>query len=103
MRQKILVRGPILTQSGYGEQSRFALRALRSREDLFEIFISENDVIYLCGEISDTNQDSYVVVSIFGLEPQFLGIPLGTLITTITASSVLVVTIILWQVKRRRT
>lgn len=39
MRQKILVRGPILTQSGYGEQSRFALRALRSREDLFEIFI----------------------------------------------------------------
>ena len=39
MRQKILVRGPILTQSGYGEQSRFAIRALRSREDLFEIFI----------------------------------------------------------------
>jgi glycosyltransferase involved in cell wall biosynthesis len=39
MRQKILVRGPILTQSGYGEQSRFAVRALRSREDLFEIFI----------------------------------------------------------------
>jgi len=39
MRQKILVRGPILTQSGYGEQSRFALRALRSREDLFEIFV----------------------------------------------------------------
>jgi len=39
MRQKILVRGPVLTQSGYGEQSRFALRALRSREDLFEVFI----------------------------------------------------------------
>ena len=39
MRQKILVRGPVLTQSGYGEQARFALRALRSREDLFEVFI----------------------------------------------------------------
>ena len=39
MRQKILVRGPVLTQSGYGEQSRFALRALRSREDLFEVFV----------------------------------------------------------------
>jgi len=39
MRQKILVKGPILTQSGYGEQARFALRALRSREDLFEVFI----------------------------------------------------------------
>jgi hypothetical protein len=39
MRQKILVRGPGLTQSGYGEQARFALRALRSREDIFEVFI----------------------------------------------------------------
>ena len=40
MRKKIFVRGPVLSQSGYGEQSRFALRALRSREDLFEIFIA---------------------------------------------------------------
>jgi len=39
MKKKILVRGPVLSQSGYGEQSRFALRALRSREDLFDIFI----------------------------------------------------------------
>ena len=28
-----------MTRSGYGEQSRFALRALRSREDLFDIYI----------------------------------------------------------------
>ena len=39
MKKKILIRGPVLSQSGYGEQSRFALRALRSREDLFDIFI----------------------------------------------------------------
>ena len=39
MRKKIIVRGPVLTQSGYGEQSRFALRCLRSREDLFDIHI----------------------------------------------------------------
>jgi len=39
MLKKIIVRGPVLSQSGYGEQSRFALRALRSREDLFEIFV----------------------------------------------------------------
>ncbi len=39
MRKKIFVRAPCLSQSGYGEQSRFALRALRSREDLFDIFI----------------------------------------------------------------
>lgn len=39
MRKKIFVRAPCLSQSGYGEQSRFALRALRSREDLFEIYV----------------------------------------------------------------
>ena len=39
MKQKIVVRGPVLSQSGYGEQARFALRALRSREDLFDIYI----------------------------------------------------------------
>jgi glycosyltransferase involved in cell wall biosynthesis len=39
VRKKIFVRGPVLTQSGYGEQSRFALRALRSREDLFDIYL----------------------------------------------------------------
>jgi len=39
VKKKIFVRAPVLSQSGYGEQSRFALRALRSREDLFEIFV----------------------------------------------------------------
>ena len=39
MRKRILLKGPVLTRSGYGEQSRFALRALRSREDLFDIHI----------------------------------------------------------------
>ena len=36
---KILVKGPVLTRSGYGEQARFALRALKSRLDLFEVYI----------------------------------------------------------------
>ena len=39
MKKKILVRGPVLSQSGYGEQARFALRALKSQEDKFDIFI----------------------------------------------------------------
>jgi len=39
MKKKILLKAPLLTRSGYGEQSRFALRALRSRDDLFDIFI----------------------------------------------------------------
>lgn len=39
MKRKILVKGPALTRSGYGEQTRFALRSLRFREDLFDIYI----------------------------------------------------------------
>ena len=46
MKKKIFVRGPVLTQSGYGEQSRFALRALKSREEvikkLIDFFIKKN-------------------------------------------------------------
>ena len=39
MKKRILVKAPVLSQSGYGEQSRFALRALKSREDLFEVYV----------------------------------------------------------------
>ena len=39
MKKKILVRGPALSMSGYGEQTRFALRALRAYEDLFDIYL----------------------------------------------------------------
>lgn len=39
MRQKVLVRGPALSQSGYGEHARFVLRALKSREDIFDIYL----------------------------------------------------------------
>ena len=39
MKKKILVRGPVLSQSGYGEQARFALRALRTREEEYDIHI----------------------------------------------------------------
>jgi glycosyltransferase involved in cell wall biosynthesis len=39
VKQKIVLRGPVLSQSGYGEQARFALRSLRSREDIFDIYV----------------------------------------------------------------
>ena len=39
VKTKLFFKGPLLTRSGYGEQSRFALRALRSRPDLFDIYI----------------------------------------------------------------
>tara|TARA_R110002020_G_scaffold284451_1_gene500021 strand:+ start:1098 stop:2336 length:1239 start_codon:yes stop_codon:yes gene_type:complete len=39
MRKSVLVRGPALTQSGYGEHTRFVLRALRAQEDKFDIHV----------------------------------------------------------------
>lgn len=39
MLKKILIKGPALSRSGYGEMARFALRALRSRPDLYDIYI----------------------------------------------------------------
>jgi len=39
MKKRILVRGPALSRSGYGEQCRFALRSLRAHEDRFDIFL----------------------------------------------------------------
>jgi len=39
MRKKILLRGPVLSRSGYGEQARFALRSLRRHEDRFDVYL----------------------------------------------------------------
>ena len=39
MRKRIIVRGPALSRSGYGEQTRFALRSLRAHEDEYDIYL----------------------------------------------------------------
>jgi len=39
MKQKIIVRAPVLTRSGYGEHGRFVLRALRTVEDIYDIHV----------------------------------------------------------------
>ena len=36
--KKVLVRGPILSRSGYGEHARFLLRSLRAYQDSFDIY-----------------------------------------------------------------
>lgn len=36
---KVLVRGPVLTRSGYGEHVRFVLRALRLIEDQIDLYV----------------------------------------------------------------
>ena len=39
MRKRILVKGPVLSRSGYGEQARFAMRSLREHEERFDIHV----------------------------------------------------------------
>lgn len=37
--KKIIVRGPVLSRSGYGEHARFVLRSLRANEDKVDIYL----------------------------------------------------------------
>jgi len=37
--KKVIVKAPALSRSGYGEQTRFALRALRQREDILDLHL----------------------------------------------------------------
>ena len=39
MKKKIVIKGPALSASGYGEQARFAIRSLKEKEDLFDLFL----------------------------------------------------------------
>lgn len=36
---KVIIKGPILSRSGYGEHARLVFRALRSRPDKFDVYI----------------------------------------------------------------
>jgi glycosyltransferase involved in cell wall biosynthesis len=39
MKKKVLLRGPILTASGYGEHARMVYRSLKTEPDIFDIYI----------------------------------------------------------------
>jgi glycosyltransferase involved in cell wall biosynthesis len=43
MRKTILVQGPFLSRSGYGEQARFAVRALLAHEDRFDVYLTNTN------------------------------------------------------------
>jgi len=56
MKKKVLVKGPALTSSGYGEHARFILRALRAHEQYFEIFF-ENIIWGQTGFLIDDSEE----------------------------------------------
>jgi len=60
MVKKVLIKGPVLSRSGYGEQARFALRALQSRPDLFDIYIV-NIPWGRTGQISSTDEEMSLI------------------------------------------
>ena len=64
MRKRILVKGPAMSRSGYGEQCRFALRCLRSREDIFDIYL-ENIAWGNTGWIHDDTEEREWLDSLF--------------------------------------
>lgn len=60
MRKKILIKGPILSRSGYGEQARFALRSLREYEDRFDIFVAPTNWGQLSWTWEDTEERKWI-------------------------------------------
>jgi glycosyltransferase involved in cell wall biosynthesis len=75
VKKKIFVRAPFLSQSGYGEQSRFALRALRSREDLFDIYLQpipwgKTGWIWESNEFRDWMDEKITKTAILGQQNQ---------------------------------
>ena len=64
MTKKILVKGPVLSRSGYGEQARFAVEALRSREDLFDIYLM-NIPWGNTGQVTDPKVRGWIEEAIF--------------------------------------
>jgi glycosyltransferase involved in cell wall biosynthesis len=62
--KKIIVKGPALSQTGYGEQTRFVLRALRSRPDLFDIYLLNLEWGKSNHIIEDDNEHAWLVETI---------------------------------------
>lgn len=59
--KKILITGPVLSQSGYGEMSRFAYRALKSRPDLFDVYLLTTN----WGTTGNISSDDFLISSVF--------------------------------------
>lgn len=55
--KKVLIKGPVLSRSGYGEQTRFALRSLRSKPELFDIYLL-NIPWGRTGHVSEQSEES---------------------------------------------
>jgi len=71
MKTKILVKGPALSRSGYGEHSRFVLRALRLHEDKFDIYL-QNIPWGKTGWIFEDNEERLWIDHLVGKTTQYV-------------------------------
>ena len=60
MKTRILIKGPLMSRSGYGEQARFALRALRSRPDAVEVYAINTNWGRTGHSLDDTEENDYI-------------------------------------------
>ena len=60
MRKRILLKGPVLSRSGYGEQARFALRSLREYEERFDIYVIPTNWGKLSWTWEDTEERRWI-------------------------------------------
>jgi hypothetical protein len=71
MKKKIIIKGPLLSQSGYGTQARFALRALRAYEEYFDIYLI-NLNWGATGWVWQDNEERRYIDNILGKTAQYI-------------------------------
>ena len=54
--KKVIIKAPALSASGYGEHSRLVLRALRTREDIYDVYLA-NIEWGKCGWIFEDSEE----------------------------------------------
>ena len=60
MKKKIVISGPILSRSGYGEMARFAMRSLMKKEDLVDLFLLPSNWGNT-GNLFDANEETNLI------------------------------------------
>lgn len=63
MKKKIVISGPILSRSGYGEMARFAFRSLKKNEEKIDIYILATNWGNT-GNLFDQNEETNEILSI---------------------------------------
>jgi hypothetical protein len=71
MKKKIIIRGPMLSLSGYGMQARFALQSLKEYDDHFDIYLV-NTQWGATGEIVEESEETQYIISLIHKTQQYV-------------------------------